>query len=226
MSQVAEARVYKHPRLLKIEGEQVPSQSAFDGLPQLSRGTGSGSVILREANEGLRMAVAAYDAVLARTKDLEAEIEAAREEARRAGFAEGLADARREMAGKLVEIERRSQALLDEAKPVIVDLALRVAREFIEVKSEGEALANLVKSAIRSHLARDPFEIRVDPSQHGRVVAAVEDLRPEMKGASLPTVVADKRLEAGRAVLRTRSGLVDIDLDSRLQAFRDVLLRS
>lgn len=144
-------------------------------------------------------------------------------EAKSAGYAEGREEAKRELARELSRIERQAREFYEDAERTIADLAVEIAGRIIGKVTADPLLPATVREAIVRHTANDPYCIQVAMDTRAVAEAGLRQLMAERPGVRIPTVRVDARLPSGRAVLLTRFGSVDLDIESQLRAIRDSL---
>jgi flagellar assembly protein FliH len=157
----------------------------------------------------------------------EAEREAALrlDQARREGFAEGVAAGRHEteqrflpavenLARTLAELARTRETLRDEATLDLVRLATTIAARVIhrEVAIDPDALAGLVKAAFTKVQSREISRVRMHPTLEGLVRKYLEQ-----SGSSENLVlVPDTSLNPGEIFFETAQGVLDASVDTQL----------
>lgn len=144
-------------------------------------------------------------------------------QAKTAGYEDGRREADLELAAELARIERQSREFYDEASHTIADLAVRIAARIIGKQTQEPLLLNTVRQAIAEHAQDDPYCIQVAADTRKTAEDALAQLRREKPALKLPAVRVDARLPSGRAILVTRFGTVDLDIESQLRAIRDSL---
>jgi flagellar biosynthesis/type III secretory pathway protein FliH len=158
--------------------------------------------------------------------DLQAKVAAAVAEGHETGLAEGRSEAAREFAQHLNKIEQEVAAFFSNAEETIADLAVRVAETIIGQVGGPDADYLAISRAIGANIDREPFIVHAASDSVQTVRKAIEDLKAEYPKARLPVAKADNRLPPGRAVLVTRFGSVDLDVQSQLRAIRENLANS
>lgn len=165
--------------------------------------------------------------VAAKRQELEAlDAECARrmEEGYQSGYNDGLAQARAEAAVWHANSEIRAQHFFSDAEPVVVSLAFEVARKVIGAFEPFDVLRRIAERAVREHADTERPVIAVAPDREGILAAVAADLAAHARDLPDLVVKVDPRLAAGRAMLVTRFGSVDLDTDSQIDAVRSALI--
>ena len=198
-----------------------------------SPGAGAGSASPEKGSDP-----AAFQALEARATKIQNEAAAREAQAKRTGFEEGEAAARRNLEGpykqaaakfaaQVGELAGLKKRLRREAEEDLVKLAVAIARRVIrrELSTDPDAILGLVKAALGRVEARDILRIRVHP-EDGRVLqACLADL-------GLPDKIemaADRNLERGAVVIETSRGELDASVETQLleidRGFADLVRR-
>lgn len=174
----------------------------------------------------------------ARLNRLESELAAREAHARKAGFEEGQAAARRSLEGPYREALARAAAAVAELAPLrkrlrrdteedLVRLAVAIARRILrrEISTDPVAILGLVKAAFERIEAREVIRLRAHPEDARTIEASFADL-------GLPErieILADKKLERGALVVETERGELDASVETQLEeierGFADLLRR-
>jgi len=158
-------------------------------------------------------------------KDAEREAQVL-EQARREGFAAGVAAGRREaeeqirpamdgLARNLAELARLRDTIREEATHDLVRLAVSIAARVIhrEVSLDPDALTGLVKTAFLKLQSREIVRVRMHPGLESLVKKSLEQC-----GAPRNLVLtADPGLGPGQMFLETAQGILDASVDTQLR---------
>jgi flagellar biosynthesis/type III secretory pathway protein FliH len=155
--------------------------------------------------------------------ELQSRVDAAMAEGHETGLAEGRSEAAREFAGHLTRTEQEVARFFSNAEATIADLAVRVAETIIGQVGGPDADYLAISRALTANIDREPFIVHASADTIEVVRTALADLKARQPHARLPTAKSDNRLPDGRAVLVTRFGSVDLDVQSQLKAIRDNL---
>lgn len=158
-----------------------------------------------------------------------------REEARRQGYAAGIAEgreaARRELGGCLAEIRKvlaalreSRDAVLAAAVPRMIDAVVRTAGVLAagEIRRDPKRLRAIVQEALASAHDEDRVVVRLHPDD----LDALAPARQALEDACGQQVVlrADRSLVRGGCCVETSRGLMDARLDTKLAAIHAALL--
>jgi len=158
-------------------------------------------------------------------KDAEREAQVL-DQARREGFAAGVAAGRREaeeqtrpamdgLARNLAELARLRDTLREEATHDLVRLAVSIAARVLhrEVSLDPDALTGLVKTAFLKVQSREVQRVRMHPGLESLVKKSLEHC-----GSPLNLVLtADPTLKPGEVFLETSQGILDASVDTQLR---------
>lgn len=166
----------------------------------------------QRADELVRAAAGQAQAIQAR----------AEREGYQAGYREGTAAARAELAQALALVQRAGA----DAKLLRDDVLLRVERQLVEMVIEAtaailgervqvdEALVNeMVRRALNRAGSQNVVRVRVHPTERDRVAAWLEEERGETPAFQ---VLADRTVSLGGCIVDTAAGRVDARLDVQL----------
>jgi flagellar assembly protein FliH len=196
----------------------------------LAKARREAELILRQAEEQAAMLLAQE------RMRVESILQAEREEAKRFGYEAGYGEAvqaveadyasRLDHAEKLIQsaLEER-QLLLEDAQPMIVELACAIARKIMtrECTVDREWVLGVVRAALEEIRDAGNVEVRVNPDDYELVRANAQGLRKEVPGQSELLVIPDRGVEAGGCVIQTSFGNIDARLDTQLEEVRKAL---
>jgi len=160
-----------------------------------------------------------------RLAELEAEAAAREAQARKVGFEEGQAAARRSLEGQFNEaMERLARSVAEltglrrrlrrQTEEDLVRLATAIARRILrrELSLDPHAILGLVKAAFDRIEVREILRVRLHPEDARAVGACLADLGvPERV-----ELVADRRLERGALLIETERGELDASVETQL----------
>jgi flagellar biosynthesis/type III secretory pathway protein FliH len=155
-----------------------------------------------------------------RVKQLNDEVDLATSAGWDAGYKEGMAQARHELAAELHRVGRDVASFQAAFEQTIVDIALATAKRAVGVQLDPTTTRRLAREAIAPHIGDTLYEIRVAPAVAERYRAALRDLAAAHPGTPMPVIRLDPRLPEGRAILFTKFASIDLDLDSQIEAMR------
>ena len=156
----------------------------------------------------------------------EADLQRQLEEARQAGFSEGVAAAHSKAAGEvastiqrlsdsIAEIVRLRHQVREDAAKDLVQLSLEIASRIMhrELNVDPDAILGLIRAALEKAQSREIHRIRLHPSHEAQVRRAIDQLIP---GATVE-IVADAALRMGDVFIETPQGHVDASISTQLR---------
>ena len=153
----------------------------------------------------------------------EAQREAELRQAHAAGYEEGVAAGRAEVSGAAralaaaaAELQEARASAADDAAPVAVELALRIAAKVLggAIEAEPELVLGVIRGALRRLTEPLPATLLVNPDDADLVRDSLAELRSEHGGEL--KVRADRRVERGGCVLSTAAGEIDAEISAQL----------
>jgi flagellar assembly protein FliH len=158
-------------------------------------------------------------------KDAEREAQAL-EQARREGFAAGVAAGRREaedqtrpamdgLARNLAEVARLRDTIREETTHELVRLAISIAARVLhrEVSLDPDALTGLVKAAFTKVQPREIQRVRMHPGLEALVKKSLE----QCGSPKNLVLMADPAMKPGEVFLETSQGMLDASVDTQLR---------
>jgi flagellar assembly protein FliH len=186
----------------------------------------------RPATPVLWRMVQLADSQVGAARAAEQELERQIEEARRAGFAEGLESGRAEaqrrlpatlenISESLAELERIRERLRQASERDLVRLAVTVAARVIhrETVLDADAMAGLVKAAFAKVQSRAISRVRMHPALEPVVRKTLEEC-----GARGVVLMPDPNLGSGELLFETAQGVLDASLHTQLGEIERALL--
>lgn len=155
----------------------------------------------------------------------QAEAEKRSREALEKGRAEGHAEAEAKLAARAKVFEELIASLSDgreelmrKAESTVVDLALAIARRFVDVAADSgkEVIKQSIKSAVRLVTEKDKLVLRVNPDDLEEVRRHQDDIIFIGDGIGKLDVRPDKQVRRGGCVIETDAGNIDARLDTRM----------
>ena len=202
----------------------APQRSAWlDKLPSVAVVGRQGNVVPRNGNTMVYAAQDLVDMAMSRVEDLNDEVDTATEAGRITGYQAGRDDAMRELARELHRVEREQAHYQSVLEASVVDIAIATAKKSVGVQLSREDTHAIVASKIRDHESDQPYAVYVAEDAFGFYREALDRMRREAPDKPVPALHIDPRLAGNRAVLRTRFGSVDLDLESQIDAMRHQL---
>lgn len=161
-----------------------------------------------------------------------AEVDAAKAQGYQDGLAQGVRQAEADCAGMIEAAEEQYRSALDErrrylaeAEPMIVDLALGIAKKIITRESSADRsfVVDVVRTALEEMHDGGKVEVRVHPDDHEAVQQSRELLRKAVPGQTELLIIKDHSVEAGGCVVCTAFGNIDARIDTQLEEVRKAL---
>jgi flagellar assembly protein FliH len=165
--------------------------------------------------------------------DMEEQASRARQEGYDEGYQKGMQDGQAEARRVVADLERairetvgQREALLEEARRNVLDLAVKIARKvtFDAVEADPDLTAKMISAVIDSLIDRSRLIIKVNPDflpvmeQHmNRFLessTSIKDLKFE----------ADPRVRHGGCFIETPSGDIDARLESQFEVVEEAIL--
>jgi len=163
-------------------------------------------------------------AFLEQARQRAAEQEAAVRRARDAGYAEGFAAGRRDGEARAAELLATTQhdvkRYLDGLEPALAELSLSLVRRILGEFDEAELIARCVRQALDEWRHEHRIRIRVAPALEARVSESLAESPP---ATSDYQVEADAQLGPSQCLLVSPIAVMDIGLESQLEALRRAL---
>ena len=174
----------------------------------------------RAAFEQLDVLLGAANEVFA-----EAQVDATelRELARTEGYAQGLAQARSEMATELASAQRKGHDLYEKQTAMVQDLALAIVERLAPGLDAAALLQPMVSRSILAAQASQYLQVKVHPAQVEVAKAAIDELGNVHPAISAYKVIPDDTVDERACVVETEVGAVRSSLDQQLAAIRAAL---
>ncbi|MTW22499.1 HrpE/YscL family type III secretion apparatus protein [Allochromatium palmeri] len=151
--------------------------------------------------------------------------ETEREQAQRlqAGYEQGLAQARLEMATRMLETVERTVDYLGAVEHRVVDLVMMSVRKVLGEFEDTELTGRLVRQSLQVVRNQPQATIRVCPAQAEQLQQRLNELLAGYNSLRMIEVVPDPRLGRGDCILETEIGVVDAGLETQLKALEQAL---
>ena len=179
----------------------------------------SGSRVVRAADiaawaeaEGLIAAARAQaDAIVAGAQ-------AAFEEERQRGYADGMAEAQMEQAEKMIDTVGRTIDYFARVEGDMVALVMAAVRKIIDGFDDAERVLIVVKNALSVVRNQKQMTLRLHPQQVDVVRSRVNDLLAAYPGVGYLDIVGDGRLSMESCILESEIGLVEASIEGQIKA--------
>jgi flagellar assembly protein FliH len=162
----------------------------------------------------------------ARRAEIEREAERRVQEARQAGYQDGLAAAKTDAAAEIKGLsERVARTIVDlaelrprlrrQAEADLVKLALAIARRILhrELAVDAEAMRGLIQAALEKLQSQEICRVRIHQSQEALVRSMLEH-SPQARAVQFHP---DATLERGAAIFETTRGNLDASVETQLR---------
>src|SRR3954451_6505890 len=166
----------------------------------------------------------------------QAEAEQIREQARVAGHAEGYELGRAEasaqcapavqaLAAVLAEAQAERERVAEQMEESAVQLALQIADKALTgaITAQPERVVDVVRGALRCLVERERVTILVHPLDLQIVRESVDGLIQQLGGIEHLDVQEERRVQRGRAIVRSAAGWIDARLETKLERSREIL---
>lgn len=209
-----EEKVKHHPkapsRAVLMESGGVLNRKTLDASDKADR-------IIREAEEDANRIRDEASRVLA-------EVEVARETAKKEGFASGRDEGMAQATELVTKFESLKQEFYDTAEPEIISLVMEIAEKVIGrmVHDHHQAIVSIVKQAVESALG-DRVTIRLNPEDYKKVQPQIKELQEGLDKSRRLIFKEDDSISAGGCVVETEVGMIDAQLETQLRAIRKAL---
>lgn len=156
------------------------------------------------------------------------EAENVREEAKQTGYEEGRAEAGTQIEDALATLNqavKERKAIIKEAEPEILRLAIRVAEQIIksEVSLHRDVSLNIVAEAIARVSDREQIIVRVNHDDAEFLKRYKDRLAGMLDGVKSFSILEDANVEAGGCVVETNLGFIDAKISTKLKSLEDAL---
>lgn len=193
-------------------------------LKELGFRLASGAHVLpKEAFEPVEAASALLEQARAEAARIVKAARAEFQSQRKRGHEEGLAQARLEATGRLLEennlFERKILGMEKELTEIVVAGVRRLVNGFDD-RAKAESI---VRAALRQMRREKKAELRVSPEQHADMKASIDDIAKEFPELELIDVVEDATLVAPQIIIETSIGRVECDLGRSMEELEHVL---
>ena len=150
-----------------------------------------------------------------------------KEDARQAGYADGMDQAgeqieqiRAEADAKKEEYRAEYEKQVEEMEPAFVELIIKYVAKLTGFYSEDkqEIILHLIDDAFKGQKGTENFIIRVSEADYPIVAYSKEVIKGYISDDSSLEIVADKMLQKSQCLIETESRIYDCSLDEKLNA--------
>lgn len=146
--------------------------------------------------------------------------EAAFEQERQRGYAEGVAEAQMEQAEKMIETVSRTVDYFAKVETDMVALVMAAVRKIIDGYDDADRVLIVVKNALSVVRNQKQMTLRLHPQQVDVVRTRVNDLLAAYPGVGYLDIVPDGRLGREACILESEIGLVEASIDGQINALQ------
>jgi flagellar biosynthesis/type III secretory pathway protein FliH len=171
----------------------------------------------------------ATDGVDAPEHQRENALQAAAEEGRAAGLAEGreqLRAALEALAAARTGLDRLRDEVVERSERAAVELAIGLAEQIVAgaLSIAPERVLDVVRGALRRLTDRRRITIVLNPDDVAILAeGGLEQLRAELGGIDEAALQADRRVARGGALVQTSEGVLDLQIETQLERARSVV---
>jgi flagellar biosynthesis/type III secretory pathway protein FliH len=187
---------------------------------------GPGHVVPAEVLDAKQQARALLDAARAQADRIRGEAEAACEEARRQGHAQGQDAAAAEALAVVVAARAEAAQAMTAAKPAALALAAKMAAKIVgrAVDLSPAVLADIAGEALRASRARPGrVVLRVNPADHATLLNAKPELHARLTAGAELELVEDAAVTRHGCIVETAAGRLDARLETQLAVLEKAL---
>jgi len=192
--------------------------------------------VLQAAQEALEEMVVEQAPPPPPPPDFSALEEAARLQGYGEGYEQGRAEGQAAAEAAMADTIRRLQALVDgvienhtsfyrAAERQVVDLSLQIAQKVVEREIENipDLAVGVIRAALEEMDLRTVVRVRVNPDDEELLRRRWTQVVPPGIQPERIELLADERIKTGGAIVDTTQGLVDSQLDSKLEQLGNAL---
>ncbi|MGV6871604.1 type III secretion system stator protein SctL [Pseudochelatococcus sp. B33] len=176
-----------------------------------------------EAFSPIAGATRLVDDARAQARAIVRDAENVREEERRRGFAEGLAQGRLEAIEQTLREARALDAHLEALEQDIADIVMVSVRKLIDSYDDAAKAEAVVRGALKQMRREKKAELRVAPEHFPRLRGAIDGILKDFPGFELIEVIEDATLSGSSVIVDTGIGRVEGDIGSRLDELATIV---
>jgi type III secretion protein L len=180
-------------------------------------------------SEELQVCVEAQAIIDAARKEAKAIIDGAQAEFDRqsaAGFEEGMAAGRMDIAERMIESVNKTVHYVSGLEKSVVEIVMKALRKILGEMPDRDRVTQVVKSALAVARTQRNVVVRVHPSDAEHVRTRVNEITKPYPNVSFLEVTPDARLPQGGCILESEIGVIDASLEVQLQAIENSLSRT
>ncbi|MDR3143712.1 MAG: type III secretion system stator protein SctL [Puniceicoccales bacterium] len=139
------------------------------------------------------------------------------------GREEGLKNAKREVAQKLLELTRKQEEDWAQLEQGMGKVAVRALERILGEMDEGEVIVKIVKNALKAVRGQKQAALKVAASDAGAVREQLDDILRVNGEVKYLDIIADSHLSPGSCFLETEYGVIDASLKTQLKAIQEAM---
>jgi type III secretion protein L len=137
---------------------------------------------------------------------------------RRKGFEQGIAEAKQEMAERMVESSMKTVEYLGSIEERMVVLVMQAVRRIIAEYDASDRVLAVVKSGLSVMRNQKQLTLRLPPDRIDVVRHRATELLEQFPGVGVIDFAPDSRLKGDSAILESEIGVVESNIESQLSA--------
>ncbi|MBS4172516.1 flagellar assembly protein FliH [Bacillus sp. FJAT-49736] len=159
------------------------------------------------------------------------------EEARKAGFEEGLQQGRNQGYEEYGNLLDEANQIVDQTKhefvkyiedseKVILDLGIKTAEKILcqSIEENPERFFPIVREAVKEVRENQEIKIIIHPSKYPLIISRKDELDALMAGHTQCYVYGNEQLKENQCLVETENGRIDASTDSQLNMLHEKLL--
>ena len=168
--------------------------------------------------------IAAAEADAAQTRE---DARHAYEEERKRGYADGIAEGKREILMQKLDLLDESVAYMESVEGKMADIVMKALKKCVAEIGDRELVCQIVKKAMQAVVRNQrQITVKVNPDMVPEVKARTQKILEDFPSVSAIDVVEDPHLENRACVVETESGIVEASIDGQLAAIEKSIQKS
>jgi type III secretion system HrpE/YscL family protein len=188
----------------------------------------SGKVIEREVIAASAEAMRIIEGAQAKAREILASAQQAREQAAKDGYEQGYAKGFEQWAKSVQSARASVKTAVEQAKPQIVGIALRVAEKILRQKLESrpDAMVPMIDDALRSLQGQGQMRVvlRVNPADQLVLEERRQRWLDRLPSVTSITIVGDETFPRGGCRIESDFGMVDATIETQVRMIERHLL--
>ena len=168
--------------------------------------------------------IAAAEADAAQTRE---DARLAYEEEKKRGYADGIAEGKREILMQKLDLLDESVAYMESVEGKMADIVMKALKKCVAEIGDKELVCQIVKKAMQVVVRNQrQITVKVNPDMVPEVKARTQKILEDFPSVSAIDVVEDPHLENRACVVETESGIVEASIDGQLAAIEKSIHKS